>query len=172
MLVDHAGRPLRRRARSTPTRAAAAPVRDRYGPYEGANWNRRTAGWPNVYSDDPSVASYVLWRLRQQSRDLVRNNEHAESAASVIVDHVIGEGIKAATQDERAGVTWADTTACDAAGQMTFAGLQALAMDTVFQSGEVLHAGDGGAAGLTTYRCRSSSRCSSRTTWRRRTTAS
>lgn len=137
VLVDGAGRPLRRRSYDRDPRDRFGTGGDRYGPYEAANWNRRTWGWPTITGDDPSIATYVLWRLRQQSRDLVRNNEHAESAVSTIVDHVIGEGIVSASQDPR-WKRWANTTACDSEKQLTFAGIQALCQETVVQSGEVL----------------------------------
>jgi lambda family phage portal protein len=89
--------------------------------------------------------SVALAKLRERSRDLVRNNAYAARAVAEVVGHAIGTGItaQARTGDKvldaeisRAWSVWIDE--CDADGQLDFYGLQALIARTVFESGECL----------------------------------
>jgi lambda family phage portal protein len=86
-------------------------------------------------------------KLLAKSRDLVRNNPYAKKALSVIVTDTIGYGIMAnikgphASQVETLKKLWTDiaeSTKCDAEGRLNFYGLQALALSTMVESGEVL----------------------------------
>ncbi len=109
--------------------------------YEGAAAGRRTQGWKRTSSDANAATGPYVSRLRDQARDLVRNNPYAESALSTIVDHAIGWGIVAKASSARAQTVWdawANTTACDADGRHDFAGLQKLAFRTTVESGEAL----------------------------------
>jgi lambda family phage portal protein len=111
--------------------------------YEGASVGRRTQGWVRSSSDANAATAPFTARLRDAARDLVRNNPHAEAALSTIVDHTVGWGIVANSDDANARVqaawkAWAETTACDADGRTDFAGLQKLVMRAVAESGEVL----------------------------------
>lgn len=111
--------------------------------YEGAGTGRRTQGWRKSSGDANAVIGPALTRLRENARDLVRNNPYAESALSTIVDDAIGWGIvaKPATPDPRfaaAWEAWAGTTACDADGRHDLYGLQKLVKRTVVESGEVI----------------------------------
>lgn len=111
--------------------------------YEGASGGRRTKGWQKPATDANSSAGPYVGLLRNVARELVRNNPHAESALSTIVDHVVGWGIvpKPKPYNERAAKVWADwagTTACDADGRNDMVGLQKLVTRTVFEAGEVL----------------------------------
>ena len=85
--------------------------------------------------------------LRAKSRDLGRNNPYAVKAVNVIVNNVVGAGIEAnikgrnKTQEKQLKALWAEiteSTKCDAEGRHNFRGLQALAMRTIVESGEVL----------------------------------
>ena len=120
---------------------AAAAVLVRH--YEGAAAGRRTQGWKRPSGDaNASLLPFIL-NLRYSARDLVRNNGYAESALTTICDHVVGWGIVAKPKPVNAQAAtlwekWAGTTACDADGRNTFAGLQHLVMRTVVESGEVL----------------------------------
>jgi len=85
--------------------------------------------------------------LQQKSRDLARNNPYALRALDVIVAETVGSGIVAnikgrnPTQEKRLARLWkevAETSACDAEGRHNFYGLQALAMRSVVESGEVI----------------------------------
>jgi lambda family phage portal protein len=110
--------------------------------YEGASVGRRTQGWRRTSTDAAQATGPFVGRLRDVTRDLVRNNPYAESAVSTIVDHTVGWGILAkplgnakATELWKA---WAETTACDADGRHDIYGLQKLVLRTIVTSGEVL----------------------------------
>jgi lambda family phage portal protein len=109
--------------------------------YEGAATGRRTQGW-NRSSTDANAANQIgLGRLRDQARDLVRNNGHMASALRTIANHTVGCGIVAKTQNAAALALWkqwAETTACDADGRDDFAGLEKLVVTSVARDGEVL----------------------------------
>jgi lambda family phage portal protein len=120
---------------------AAADVIVRH--YEGASTGRRTQGWTRSGSDATAAVIPFLKNLRDSARDLVRNNGYAESAITTICDHVVGWGIVAKPTPVNVKAAeiweaWAGTTACDADGRQTFAGLQHLVTRTVVESGEVL----------------------------------
>lgn len=111
--------------------------------YEAASVGRRTAGWYRRNTDANAALGPALSYLRATARDLVRNNPLAESALSTIVDHTVGWGIeseldKANQRVQAAWKRWSQSTDCDADGRNDFAGLQALVMRTVVESGECL----------------------------------
>jgi lambda family phage portal protein len=111
--------------------------------YEAASIGRRTQGWKRTSGDANAVMAASLASLRQNARDLVRNNPHATRAISTIANQVVGWGIlaKPATKNAAAAKAWKDwagTTACDADGRHDFYGLQKMAMRTIVESGEVL----------------------------------
>lgn len=111
--------------------------------YEAASPGRRTANWYRTNTDANAALGPALSYLRATARDLVRNNPHAESALSTIVDHIVGWGIES-TLSIKAGPAvdlwkrWSESTACDADGRHDFAGLQAIVARTVAESGECL----------------------------------
>ncbi len=109
--------------------------------YEAAASGRRTQGWKRSAGDANAVMATSLARLRENARDLVRNNAHATRAVATIANQVVGWGIVAKTADKRAAQAWKDwsgSRACDAEGRHDFAGLQKLAMRCIVESGEVL----------------------------------
>lgn len=111
--------------------------------FEAAATGRRTQGWARSSADANQAIGPALARMRDQARDLVRNNPYAESAISTIADHAVGWGIEAKpepmnTKTLAAWRAWAGTTACDADGRHDFYGLQKLVIRTVAESGEVL----------------------------------
>lgn len=111
--------------------------------YEAASSGRRTGGWARASSDANSAAGPALATLRAHSRDLVRNNAWARNALRVISTNTVGWGIqpKALDNAKKAGAlwkAWGETTDCDASGRLNFYGIQALAMRTIAESGEVL----------------------------------
>lgn len=115
--------------------------------YDGASKGRRTKGWKTISSSAAAETGPAIQTLRDRCRDLVRNNPYAAKAVAVIPNNVVGAGIVARvkSKNERKRKTaetlwksWADTTACDAAGQLTLYGLQRLAMRCIAESGEVL----------------------------------
>jgi lambda family phage portal protein len=116
--------------------------------YEAATVGRRTQGWRRSTGDANAALLQGLARLRDNARDLVRNNPYAESAVATIADHTVGWGIVAkpakgtpvlaAGRFTQAWKAWAETPACDSEGRLDFPGLQKLVMRAVAESGEVL----------------------------------
>jgi lambda family phage portal protein len=120
---------------------AAAEILARH--YEAAATGRRTQGWRRTLGDANASMATALPTLRNLARDLERNNGWAKSALRGLVNRVIGWGIMPDTEGMPRNVrerweAWANTTACDADGRHTFAGLQKLATQTVARDGEVL----------------------------------
>lgn len=93
-------------------------------------------------------------RIAAYTRDLIRNTPYAKRGQMVIANNVVGDGIlpkielqgrisdeaKAALREAGMRMIEAhlDTTAIDTAGLLNLYGLQRLAMNTIFDSGEVL----------------------------------
>ncbi len=112
--------------------------------YEAASSGRRTGGWYRNTSDANAAASGALTYLRNQARDLVRNNAWARRGLRRISTNTVGWGIRPKATGRNPEIVmerwklWGETTQCDAAGRLTFYGLQKLVMRTVVESGEVL----------------------------------
>jgi lambda family phage portal protein len=109
--------------------------------YDGATTGRRSQGWRRSSADAVQATGPFLARLRENARDLVRNNPYAESILRTIVDHTVGTGIVVKLKDQKARTlwkAWGETTACDADGLHDFYGLQKLVKRAVAQDGEVL----------------------------------
>src|SRR5512132_4333278 len=113
--------------------------------YEGARVGRRTEGWVAAGTSANAEIGTALSRLRDRSRDLVRNNPYAGKAVQAVVSNLVGTGIlpRARSGDvavnEAADKLWtrfAET--CDADGLTDFSGLQALIVRTMAESGEGL----------------------------------
>lgn len=137
-LVDSRGVPLRRGSRSFNTDDRFTGKGPRLYPYKAAEWSNRTRNWwRGGYGDAPGAAAYVLEQLRWQSRDLVRNNEVAESAINFLIDQIVGAGIRSNVDDQR-WREWSTTPACDSVGRKDLAMIQALAVETAVQSGECI----------------------------------
>lgn len=115
--------------------------------FDGASKSSRFEQWrrPGTSANASILPSLSI--LRAASRDLTRNNPWAENALRVIVNNTVGAGIdgqvtsangtKNATLDNL-WTRWAETTEIDADGRLDISGLQALAMHTIAESGEVL----------------------------------
>lgn len=111
--------------------------------YEAAAVGRRTQGWHRGTSDANAAVAGGLAYLRQVARDLERNNSWARSGLRGVVNRVVGWGIMPDTEGLPARVrelweAWAETTACDADGRLSFAGLEKLVTRTVVRDGEAL----------------------------------
>lgn len=108
--------------------------------YDGASNAPRTRNW-NAPNTDATSAIDKPNVLRSRARDLVRNNPWAQKAVSVIVNNVVGYGIRAQWKTKKAQSLWnqwAESSQCDASGMQDIYGLQQLAMRAVVESGEVL----------------------------------
>lgn len=132
--------------------------------YDAASKTTRTANWLTPATDatsailNPSI-------IRNRSRDLVRNNPWAAKGVSVIVNNVVGYGIRAQWQGTNKRNAkhaqdlwkfWAESEQCDSTGMQNFYGLQQTVIRAVVESGECLvrlrprygAAAEGLAAGL------------------------
>lgn len=125
------------------------------GGYDGAGRGRALQRWtPPGRSADADLLP-DLARLRNNSRDLVRNNPLAGGALRTVRTNVVGTGLKlkarvdrealglsedAAEAWERAAERewrlWARSPDCDAARGCSFAQLQALAFHSVLENGD------------------------------------
>lgn len=128
-------------------RLRASQIAEARMAYDGASRGRRASGWRAVPSDANTEIAAASSRLRDVARDLVRNNAHATRAVNVITANVIGTGIIPSIVTKRGKQRDAleeklkahfDTTAVDAEGRHDLYGLQALAMRTIVEAGEVL----------------------------------
>lgn len=113
--------------------------------YDGARQSRRTEGWITPGTGANAEIGPALSRLRARSRDLVRNNPYAAKAVQALVSNIVGTGLmpRARAQEPelaaQADLLWARFAAsCDADGLTDFAGLQALIVRALVESGEVL----------------------------------
>lgn len=108
----------------------------------GNRWVRRGNGSARA------EVGRALPKLRATARELVRNNAYAHRAIEVIVANTVGAGITPSMAGERSAsslkranrplLAWGKTTRCDRRGLHNLAGLQALAMRALMESGEAL----------------------------------
>ncbi len=114
--------------------------------YDAASQSTRTSNWL-TQSSDANVAINRPDIIRNRARDLIRNNPWAAKGVSVIVNNVIGHGIRPqfmsprradVRRAEQLWKAWADTTQCDVNGLTNFYGLQQVAMRAVVESGECI----------------------------------
>jgi hypothetical protein len=61
--------------------------------YEGARQGRRTEGWIAAGTGANAEIAPALVRLRDRSRDLVRNNPYAGKAVQALVSNMVGTGL-------------------------------------------------------------------------------
>jgi len=107
--------------------------------YDGANSGRRTSGWVTPSTSANSEITPGLSKLRDRSRDLVRNNPYANKGLRVFVANAVGTGIIPSIKDKKTQKLWKSwVKECDADGQLNFYGLQRLMGRTIPESGECL----------------------------------
>lgn len=125
-------------------RAAIAVASTRRG-YDGARVGRRTDGWKTANTSANAEILRDVARVRQRSRDLVRNNPRAARAVSILASNIVGDGITPrvrsgdADLDKRVMDLWrrfADQS--DARGRTDIYGLQHLAVRSMIEGGEGL----------------------------------
>lgn len=128
-------------------RARARVALDLVRKYEGASSGRRTENWKTSSTSPNAEILPALGKLRNRSRDLVRNNGYANKAIRSISANTVGTGIipQAKTKNKRTKADiqtlwemWAESTQCDANGMLDFYGIQNLAMREIAEAGEVL----------------------------------
>ncbi len=114
-------------------------------PYEAASSGRRTALWNPVGDAINALTAGNVDSLRTKSRDLMRKNPWALSALDSYVANAIGTGIKPKSKHPDPVIKkhlqelWLDwTDEADSAGLTDFYGLQALALRSVMEGGDVI----------------------------------
>ena len=113
--------------------------------YEGAKAGRRTDGWVTAGTGANAEIAPASSRLRDRSRDLMRNNPYAAKAVNALVSNLVGTGIvprarsKRSSAAKQADQLWLQfSAACDSEGLTDFGGLQALVVRSLVESGEVI----------------------------------
>lgn len=115
--------------------------------FDGASKTSRFEQWRRPGTSANAAILPSLPILRAAARDLTRNNPWAENAQRVIVNNTVGAGIdgQATNADgtknrdlDNLWGRWAETNEIDADGRLDIAGIQALALHTIVESGEVL----------------------------------
>lgn len=131
--------------RTAMRRRAARLQLDALRAYDAASQSRRTRNWNPQGTDADSEIVLGGPRLRNRSRDLVRNNPHAAKGLSVLADNLVGPGIipRAKTgnpkRDKEINLLWKLWTGVsDPSGRMNFYGQQYLAAREMVEGGDVL----------------------------------
>lgn len=116
--------------------------------FDGASKTSRFEQWKRPGGSANSTILPALATLRNASRDLTRNNPWAENALRVIVNNTVGgtgmTGQMISKNEPQKKMllekwqNWAGTSEIDSEGRLDLAGIQALAMHTIAESGEVL----------------------------------
>lgn len=122
-------------------RAQARIGLDAVRKYEAAAQNRHTSGWQATGASVNDEVGGAFERVRARAREMVRNNEWANSAVRKKTTSMIGSGIVVHPDLKSERELWgrfANTTACDPEGRLNLAGLLRLATRTWLESGEVL----------------------------------
>lgn len=135
-----------------PTKPAARPLARRQ--YQGALISRLTADWLATQSSADAEIRTSLRKLRDRSREMVRNNPYAKQAKRTTQINVIGTGIKLQSlvlqlrgnkRDERINKLieskwelWTRAANCDVAGRYSFSQFEWLATGALPESGEAI----------------------------------
>lgn len=130
---------------------AAAPVRRRS--YQGAAYNRLLADWITSTNSLDADLRKDLKRLRERSRDLVKNNDYARNAQRVITNNTVGQGItmQAAVKMRRGGrmddttngaieaawAKWKRKQICHTGGVLSFIDIERQVMNAMPEAGEI-----------------------------------
>ncbi len=112
--------------------------------YDGASQGRNKDGWRAAGTSADAEISAAGALLRDRMRDLVRNNPLAAQAVQVLVNNMVGDGIRprAKTGDKEADKKINDlfekwSKGADAHGHTDFYGLQALAVREMIEGGDL-----------------------------------
>ena len=123
--------------------------------FTGAQQSRLTSNWVASAASADAELKGAIKKLRERSRDLVRNNPHAKNAVRTICSNVIGpNGIKLQSQIrkqrsggkldqkvndsiEMAWREWGHYDSCHTAGRLCFQDIERLCLSSLIESGEV-----------------------------------
>jgi lambda family phage portal protein len=113
--------------------------------YDAGSKGRRTDGWKSTGASADALIGTSGSVLRDRSRDLVRNNALAAQAVQVLVNNIVGPGIRprAASGNKalnrKVDALWRQFCAnCDFFGQTDFHGLTNLAVRQMIEAGDIL----------------------------------
>lgn len=122
--------------------------------YAGARIGRTEAEWITQNTSIDAEIMSSLNKLRDRSRQLVRDNDHVQAIQRTIVNNVVGRGIACQSQVKMkrggglnktlndqinmAWYKWARRENCDVAGKLCFDEIQRVAMGSIFENGEIL----------------------------------
>ena len=129
---------------------AAAPRRRGF---EAGMYNRLVADWITSSTSMDAELRTSLKRMRDRSRDLVRNNDYARSAQRAITNNVVGQGVRmqAAVKMRRGGrmddttnaaieaswEKWCRKQHCHTAGVLSFHDIERQMLDAMLSDGEI-----------------------------------
>jgi lambda family phage portal protein len=127
--------------------------------YDGASQGRRLKGWKAPATDADAASHAGRARLRQLSRDMVRNAPFARRARDVVANNVVGAGVAPSVvasnkrdkaRAEKLILGHLKSKNLDTHGENNIFAQQTIVMNAVFESGEmlVLRHDRGKAAGL------------------------
>jgi len=122
--------------------------------YEGAKVSRLTSDWVTAGTSADAEIKGSLPRLRNRSRQLVRDNDYARQAIRAVKNNVIGTGIRMQAQVkmqrgggrldqtvndaiENAWTVWGRKGSCNTAGRLCFTDMERLLVGAMAESGEV-----------------------------------
>lgn len=119
--------------------------------FAGARSSRLEMDWQAGSNSADSELSTALRKLRNRSREQLRNNDYARGAVATLVNNVVGHGIKFQAQvgsgkgfsDRRNELIeglfekWSKKGNCDMANRLSFCQFQRLAFRSMIESGEV-----------------------------------
>ncbi|MCA2992102.1 MAG: phage portal protein [Gemmatimonas sp.] len=113
--------------------------------YEAGGKSRVTEGWRGSNASADAEIAAAGPALRDRSRDLVRNNALAAQAVQVLVNNIVGPGIRPRAAsgnkalNKRVDVLWRGFAAnCDFYGHTDFHGLLNLAVREMIEAGDIL----------------------------------
>ncbi len=131
-----------------------APAKRRRRTYAGAVINRLTSDWIAHGTSADAEIKTSLRKLRDRSRQMVRDNPYARQAKRTTQINVVGQGVKMQSQvmtlrgnkrDERINALlegkwerWCRADYCDVAGRNSFHSFEWLAAGALPESGEVI----------------------------------
>jgi lambda family phage portal protein len=120
--------------------------------YANAVPTRLNQGFPSYNTSADAELVTSLRNLRSRSRQLVRDAAYAKNAKRIIVNNVVGTGIKlqALIQNTRGGLNarvnnaieeawrdWSTAENCHTGGKLHFHDIERMAMGQVFEAGEI-----------------------------------
>jgi lambda family phage portal protein len=129
----------KRKGKQPQQQTPAAPRRGRRA-YEGALVSRLTADWVTSSTSADAEIDGSLVRLRNRSRQLLRDNPYVQAARRAIVTNVIGRGIRMQSRVPMVETWWRHYCRKEhihAAGKLSFPRILRQSMAAVPESGEV-----------------------------------